>query len=259
VKIINFAQGALLTVGVYLVYWLSVLTGLDPYATLPAVVLLLAGLGYLIQVGIINRVLRQERVSQLLITFGLAMFFENGLLALFGANHRSVTTFLGSSTLVFGSVRVSATSAVAFGGAAVAIAALWLFLAHTRLGTAIRSVAQQPDSAALAGINVRHVYAVAFAVGTGMVGLAAVLMAPIYDVEPKVGNVFGVIAFIVVVLGGLGSVFGAALAGLILGLAQNLFATYVSPQLSVAFLFVVFIAILLVRPTGLFGRSFRMS
>jgi branched-chain amino acid transport system permease protein len=259
IKIINFAQGALLMVGVYLVYWLALGTGLDPYLTLPLVVVAMAGIGYLVQVGLINRVLGQERTSQLLITFGLAMALENGALLFFGPNHRSVETFLGDGALAILGVRISHVALVAVAGSVITVVALYIFLNKTRLGTAVRSVAQQPESAELSGINVKGAYAIAFAIGTSIVGVAAVLIAPIYDVQPKVGTVFGVMAFIVVILGGLGNVFGAAVAGLLLGLAQNIFATMVNVGLSTAFVLVLFIAIMLVRPSGLFSRKVRVS
>jgi branched-chain amino acid transport system permease protein len=255
VKVINFAQGSLLMLGVYLVYWTVVLTGVDPYLTLPVVVLAMAGLGYLIQVALINPVLRQERTSQLLITFGLAMAVENGVLAAVGPDHRSVATFLGDATVAWGEVRVSAPALVLVAGALVTFAVLHVFLSSTRMGTAIRAVAQQPDSAELAGIDVKRVYAI----GTAVTGLAAVLISPIYDIEPRLGETFGVMAFIVVVMGGLGSVHGAALAGLILGVAQNLFATYLGLHLSAAFVFLVFLVVLFLRPQGIFSRRVRVA
>jgi len=144
-------------------------------------------------------------------------------------------------------------------GTARSIGLLFLFLNRTRLGTAIRAVSQQSDSAELAGINVKRIYAIAFAIGCALVGIAAVLMAPLYDINPSMGEVFGIMAFIVVVLGGLGNVQGAALGGLVLGVGQNLFASYVSFQMSIAFVFLFFIIILLVRPTGLFGRAARVA
>lgn len=259
VKVINFAQGSLLMLGVYLVYWTVVLTGIDPYLTLPVVVLAMAGVGYAIQVALINPVLRQERTSQLLITFGLALAVENGVLAVVGPDHRSVSTFLGDTTVVWGEVRVSAPALVLVAGALVTFAVLHAFLRRTRLGTAIRCVAQQPDSAELAGIDVKRVYAIAFAIGTAVTGLAAVLISPIYDIEPKLGETFGVMAFIVVVMGGLGSVHGAALAGLVLGVAQNLFATYLGLHMSAAFVFVVFLLVLFLRPQGIFSRKVRVA
>ncbi len=259
VKIINFAQGALLTVALYGVWLFQRAAGLDPYLTLPAVVAVMAGLGYLIQAGLIGRVLGKERTSQLLITFGLAMVLKNLCLVLWGADNRSVTSRYGDRVLGFLGVRMTVASVVAVAGSALTVAFLYLFLHRTRAGTAIRAVAQQPDSAELAGINVRRVYAAAFAVGTALIGVAASLMAPIYPIHPGAGDSFGIMAFIVVILGGLGSVFGAALAALLIGVLQNVFATLVSVQLSTAFVFLVFIVAMIARPSGIFGQKARVA
>lgn len=259
VKVINFAQGALLMVGVYMVYWTVSITGADPYLSLPIVVVAMALLGFVIQYVVINPVLKKERTSQLLITFGLGMFLENLILATMGPDVRRVHTSFRGQAVAIGDVRVSYESIVLIIVTALCIGALFLYLNRTKIGTAIRAVAQQPDSAELAGINVKRIYAVAFAIGMAMTGVAAVLMAPIYDVHPSMGEAFGVMAFVVVVLGGLGNVQGAAIAGLVLGVLQNLFAMFVSFQLSLAFVFFVFILILLVRPQGLFGRATRVA
>lgn len=259
VRVINFAQGALLMLGVYVVYWTVTLTGVDPYLTLPVVVIAMALLGYLIQSVIINPVLKKERTSQLLITFGLGMLIENLILATMGPDVRSVHTFLRGKSIAIGDVRVSYESLVLVGVTAVCIFGLFLYLNRTKLGTAIRAVSQQPDSAELAGINVKRIYCLAFGIGMAMTGVGAVLMAPLYDVNPGMGEAFGIMAFIVVVLGGLGNVQGAALAGLTLGIVQNLFAMFVSIQLSLAFVFFFFILVLLIRPQGLFGRALRVA
>lgn len=259
IKVINFAHGAFLMLGVYLAYCTTLVIGIDAYLTLPVVVVVMAVFGYVFQSGLINPVLKKDRISQLLITFGAGMAITNGVQAVAGPDHRSVHTFLSSTVWTVGNLRISAPSLVMIAGTAVSIGVLFLFLNHTRLGTAIRAVSQQPDSAELAGINVKRIYAIAFAIGSAMVGIAAVLMAPLYDINPSMGEVFGIMAFIVVVLGGLGNVQGAALAGLVLGVGQNLFASFVSFQMSIAFMFVFFIIILLVRPTGLFGRAARVA
>jgi len=259
VKIINFAQGALLTVALYGVWLFQRASGLDPYLALPAVVAVMACLGYLIQAGLISRVLGKERTSQLLITFGLAMVLENLCLAVWGADHRSVSSRYGDTVLRFLGVRMTVASVVGVAGSALTVGFLYLFLHRTRAGTAIRAVAQQPESAELAGINVRRVYAAAFAVGTALIGVAASLMAPIYPIHPGAGDSFGIMAFIVVILGGLGSVVGAAFAGLLIGVLQNVFATLVSVQLSTAFVFLVFIVVMIARPSGIFGRTARVA
>jgi branched-chain amino acid transport system permease protein len=259
IKIINFAQGALLTLALYLVYLLDRELGINPYLTLPLVVLAMGAVGYLIQLGFIDRVLGRERASQLLITFGLAMAVKNGCLVLFGPDHVSVTVSFGSRVVRLAGVRVTVASLIALGGAVVTMVALYVFLHRTRVGTAIRAVAQQPESARLAGINARQMYALAFAIGTALAGVAAVLIAPIYAIQPDVGDAFGVMAFIVVILGGLGSVFGAAATALLVGVAQSVFATMVNVQMSTAFVFLVFIVLMIARPNGLFGRATRVA
>jgi len=259
VKIINFAQGALLTVALYGVYLMYSHFRIDPYLTLPAVVAGMAALGYLIQTVLIDRVLNKERASQLLITFGLALALQNGCLALFGADYHSVNTPIDSQVIHPFGVAVTVVSLVAMGGSALSVAFLYLFLRKTRVGTAIRVVAQQPDSAELAGINVRRMYALAFALGCALAGVAAVLISPMYPIQPNVGDTFGIIAFIVVVLGGLGSVTGAAAAAMLIGIGQSVFATMINVQMSTAFVFLVFIVLMIVRPNGLFGRTERVA
>ena len=259
IKIINFAQGALLMFGAYLSYWIVVWSGMDPYLTMPFVILGMALLGYVIQVLLINPVLGQERTSQLLITFGISLLIQNGALALWGPDIRFVESVVGYKTFELFGIRVGASSAIAIAGAVIIIGLFFLFLNKTRTGIAIRAVAQQSDSALLSGIDVKKIYALAFAIGSAMVGAASVLIVPIYDIFPLMGEQFGIIAFIVVVLGGLGNVQGAAIAGVFLGVTQNLFAVYVSNQLSVAILFLIFLVTLLFRPQGIFIRRMRVS
>jgi branched-chain amino acid transport system permease protein len=259
IKIINFAQGALLTVALYLVYLLATHLHINPYLTLPVVVLAMGALGYLIQLALIDRVLGKARVSQLLITFGLGMALRNACLAVFGPDHLSVNVSFGSRVVDLAGVRVTVVSLLAVAGSVLVIAFLYVFLHRTRAGTAIRAVAQQPDSARLAGINARQMYALAFAIGTSLVGVAAVLISPIYAIQPDVGDTFGVMAFIVVILGGLGSVFGAAVTAVLIGVGQNVFATMVNVQMSTAFVFLVFIVLMILRPNGLFGRATRVA
>ena len=259
IKIINFAQGSLLMFGAYLSYWIVIWTDIDPYLTLPFVVLGMGILGYVIQITLINPVIGQERTSQLLITFGISLLIQNGALALWGPEIRFVETFVGYKTFDLFGIRVGASSAIAIAGAATIISLFFLFLNKTRTGIAIRAVAQQSDSALLSGIDVKKIYALAFAIGSAMVGAASVLIVPIYDIFPLMGEQFGVIAFIVVVLGGLGHIQGAAVAGVFLGVTQNLFAVYVSNQLSIAILFLIFLVTLLFRPQGIFIRRMRVS
>jgi branched-chain amino acid transport system permease protein len=257
-KIINFAHGQILMLGMYLTWVLVSVLGLDLYVSLPVVFLATLALGAAIQRGLIEPVLKSERSSQLLITFGLGMVLQNGVVMVFGQNYHSLAVSYASNIVEVQGLRASQATLIAIVGSLVTLVALYRFLGHTRLGTSIRAVSQQPDSAALVGIDVQRVHVITFALGTGLVGIAATLMTPIYYVQPEVGTQFGVMAFMVVVLGGLGNAFGAALAGLIIGLVQNLFATFISVEMARAFTFLVFILILFVRPHGLFGRTARV-
>lgn len=258
-KIINFAQGALLTVALYGIYLLYAYTGINPYLSLPIVVVGMGAIGYLIHIGLIDRVLGKERVSQLLITFGLAMAIKHVCLAVWGPDHRSVNVSFADRVVDLFGVRLTVASLIAVGGSALTVWFLFVFLHRTRVGMAIRAAAQQPESAELAGIDVRRTYALAFAVGTALAGVGAVLIAPIYAIQPDVGDTFGVMAFLVVILGGLGSVFGAAAAAMIIGMAQSVFATMVNVQMSTAFVFLGFIVVMIARPNGLFGRTARVA
>ncbi len=259
VKIINFAHGALLMLAMYLTYFLVTGWGLDPYVSLPIVLVVMALVGWAIQSGVINRVMTAERTSQLLITFGIALMIENAAVMLWGQNYRSISVGYTRNVIEIFGVRFSVASLLALGGAIVSFILLYVFLHHTRTGTAIRAVSQQPESAALAGIDVKRIYAIAFGIGAAMVGVAAVFMSPIYYVQPSVGTPFAIMAFIIVVLGGLGSVWGAAAAGMLLGVVQNVFATMVSVEMAPTFVFVVFIVAMLFRPYGLFGHSERVA
>lgn len=258
-KIINFAQGALLTVALYGIYLLYAYTGINPYLSLPIVVVGMGAIGFLIHIGLIDRVLGKERVSQLLITFGLAMAIKHVCLAVWGPDHRSVNVSFADRVVDLFGVRLTVASLIAVGSSALTVWFLFVFLHRTRVGMAIRAAAQQPESAELAGIDVRRTYALAFAVGTALAGVGAVLIAPIYAIQPDVGDTFGVMAFLVVILGGLGSVFGAAAAAMIIGVAQSVFATMVNVQMSTAFVFLGFIVVMIARPNGLFGRTARVA
>jgi len=259
VKIINFAHGALLALGMYMAYFLITLAGFDPYLTLPVVVVAMFLVGWAIQSGIINRIMDSDRTSQLLITFGLALMVQNGAIMLWGHEYRSATVPYARKVFDILGIRFSFAALLALTGSAISLVLLYLFLHRTRTGTAIRAVSQQPDSAALAGINVKSIYGIAFGVGSAMVGVAAVFMVPIYFVQPSVGDPFVLMAFITVVLGGLGSVWGAAAAGMMLGVIQNLFATMVNVEMAPTFVFLVFMVIMFFRPYGLFGRTERIS
>jgi branched-chain amino acid transport system permease protein len=254
-EIVNFAHGALLTLGMYLGFLLVDRLGMNPYATLLVVVPALFLVGAALQAGLLNRAIGQPLENQLLLTFGVAILIENGLLLLFGATPRSVGVAFGAPLRVFGAV-VSFPRIVAFVAALLLAGALYWVLRHTKVGTAIRAVGQNAHGAALVGIDARRMSILTFAVGASTVGAAAVLVLPLLRTEPTTGATFTIIAFVVVVLGGLGNVVGALIGGLAIGLIQQLGGVLLPGQDNLMAVFVVFLATLFLRPQGIFaGRA----
>lgn len=263
--IINFAHGAMMTIGMYAAFVLVAETGLDPYATIFVSVALLFVIGVAVQKVLINRVMGQPLENQLLLTLGLAIFIENALLLAFSATPRAVQLPYGTGSIPLGFTDLqlpfrflgavaSLPRTIAFFGALLIAAGLYALLRRTKLGTAIRAVAENPNGASLVGVNVPQIYVLTFGIGAGCVGAAAVLVLPFLSLEPTTGEMFNILAFVIVVLGGLGSVTGALIGGLLIGVAQELGGIVFTGQSKLLAVFIVFILVLFLRPQGLFGR-----
>lgn len=255
-RVINFAQGSLLMVGMYTSYWLRQLWGVDPYLSIPIVAVVLFALGYVAHRAVIDPARDAPEHNQLLLTLGLSLILQNAALALWGASFRSVSLPYTDATLSIGFVAIGLTKVAAFVAAVAMIAALYLLLTRTDLGREMRAAAEDRVGALVIGIDVRRVHAVAFGIGSACAGVAGALILPFLHVSPNVGEVFVITAFIVVVLGGMGSVVGALVGGLVVGVAGSLGAALLPAQagsLNEIVLFVLFVGILLVRPSGLFG------
>ena len=251
--IINFAHGALLMVALYAVYWLKVGLGVDPYLALPLVVPAMFALGYLLQRGIINRASHGRDENILLVTLGLSIVLENLALMAFRSDTRSIDTAYTLSTLQIGPAFISVPKLVALAGALVFSALLMALITGTDLGRAIRAVAKEKQGARLMGIDVEHVYAMSFGIGLACLGAAACFLLPAYYVNPQVGAGFVLVAFTIVVLGGMGSFAGALLGGLLIGVVESIGGLYLGESLGQIGIFVIFIGVLLFRPQGLFG------
>jgi len=252
--IVNFAHGALLTVGMYVTYTLSDRAGLDPYLSLLVAVPVLFLLGALLQRGLIDRTLGQPLENQLLLTLGIALLLENALLLGYGGEPRSVRPSYDRPVDVFTAV-ADLSRILAFVGALAIAGLLFFLLQRTRLGTAIRAVAANPRGAQLVGVDVRRIYTLTFAIGTACAGAAGVLVVPFVTVEPTIGELFNIVAFVVVVLGGLGSVPGAVIGGLVIGLTEQLGGLIFPGQNPLLSVFAVFVLVLFLRPQGIFGRT----
>ena len=251
--IINFAHGALLMVALYAVYWLRQAWGVDPYLALPLVVPGMFALGYALQRGVINRASHGRDENILLVTLGIAIVLENLALLWFQSDTRTIETAYTLSTVEIGPAFIAVPKLVAFAGALVSAALLMLIVKRTDLGRAIRAVAKEKQGARLMGIDVDHVYAMSFGIGLACLGAAACFLLPAYYVNPQVGGGFVLVAFTIVVLGGMGSFAGALLGGLLVGVVESIGGLVLGESLGQIGIFLIFIAVLLFRPQGLFG------
>ena len=252
---INFAHGAALMVALYAVYLLKAHLGIDPYLALPIVVPGMFALGYALQRAVINRASHGKDENILLVTLGISIVLENLALMLFKSDTRSIETAYTLTTIQIGPAFIAVPKLVAFGGALVASALLLLIVTRTDLGRAIRAVAKEKHGAKLMGIDVDHVYAMSFGIGLACLGAAACFLLPAYYVNPQVGSGFVLVAFTIVVLGGMGSFAGALVGGLLIGVVESLGGLVLGESLGQIGIFVIFIGVLLFRPQGLFGAS----
>jgi branched-chain amino acid transport system permease protein len=251
--IINFAHGASLMVALYGVYFLKEKLGIDPYLALPIMVPTMFALGYMLQRGVINRASHGKDENILLVTLGLSIILENLALLFFKSDTRNIETAYTLTTVSIGPAMISLPKLVSFVGALVVSAVLLAVMRYTDLGRAIRAVAKEKHGARLMGIDVDHVYAMCFGIGLACLGAAACFLLPTYYVNPLVGNGFVLVAFTIVVLGGMGSFVGALVGGLLIGVVESIGGLYLGESLGQVGIFAIFIAVLLFRPQGLFG------
>lgn len=251
--IINFAHGAALMVALYGVWLLRERWGIDPYAALLVMVPAMFTLGYVLQRGIINRASHGKDENILLVTLGLSIVLENLALLVFKSDTRTIETAYTLTTVEIGPAFIALPKLLAFAGALVVSFILLLIVGKTDLGRAIRAVAKEKQGARLMGIDVDHVYAMCFGLGLACLGAAACFLMPAYYVNPQVGNGFVLVAFTIVVLGGMGSFAGALLGGLLIGVVESLGGLVLGESLGQVGIFLIFILVLLLRPQGLFG------
>ena len=254
-EIINFAHGEFLMIGMYLTYILFHFAGIDPYLSLLIIIPLSFVLGLGVQKTIIQPLLDAPPLNQIFATIGLSLILQNLALWIFKADYLTVKTTYASKNLFLGDLIFNVPRLIAFFLAIGIIVMLFLFLKNTYTGMAIRALAQQRRAAMLMGIDVYRTYAVAFGIGIACVGAAGTILMPIYFVFPTIGALFVLIAFVVVILGGYNSLVGSLVAGLLIGIIETFSGFFISPHLKEAIYFIIFIFILIFRPTGLLGRS----
>jgi branched-chain amino acid transport system permease protein len=251
--IINFAHGAMLTAALFAAYFMRKLFGIDPYLAVFILIPAFFLLGYGLQRFIIGPAAHGNDGNILLVTLGLAVVIENALLYFFRADTRTIDVSYSFDVVPIAGMFLSTPRLVGFAGAVIVALLLWLLLTFTDTGKAIRAVAKEKLGAQLSGIDVAHIYAVTFGIGAACVAIAACLLIPTYYVNPHVGNAFVLIAFTTVVLGGMGSIPGALIGGLFVGVVESLCGLYLGESLGQIGIFLMFILVLLFRPSGLLG------
>jgi len=253
-RVVNFAHGEFLMVGMFTAYWLFQLWHIPTYlaalVTLPAFALF----GLSAYQLVIKRIMGQGDVVQIFATVGIGVILQNTALVLWTGDFRTIRSAYADAIWRVSGIQISVPLLVAFVVAGMVTGLLFTFLNRTMEGKAIRAVVQDPLAALAMSIDLNQIYRWTFTIGTCCVGLAGVLLAPSYPIFPAIGVSFGLVSFVVVVLGGLGSMIGALLGGLIIGLVEVFSGFFVATDLKQAFYFLVFVLVLVLRPQGLFGQ-----
>ncbi len=254
-RVINFAHGDLLMVGMYLAYYSFRLLGVDPFLSIVIVIPLMFVFGMFLQRAFIQRVLNALPQNQILLTIGLGLIMSNTVMLIFTSDYKILSTSYSSASVMLGGLSISKPLFVSFVITAGITLVLYWFLIRTNVGQAIRATAQDREAAQLMGVNVRRMGLLAMGIGAALAGTAGALISPTYYIFPQVGGAFTLKAFVIVVLGGMGSVIGATLGGIVIGAVESLAAVYVSSGLKELFVYLLFLVVLLVKPSGLLGKS----
>jgi branched-chain amino acid transport system permease protein len=254
--IINFSHGEFVMLGMYAAFWGFSLFHLSPYACLIFGLPFFYVFGVLLYKMLIQRIVFREHSTMVFATLGLSMFFQNIVMLMWSADHRSVK-LAGSLASVwsFFGLRFPVVKALSFIIVLITTVLFYVFLNKTFTGKAIRAVSQTPRGADLVGIDRQRIFRLAFGIGTAIAALAGILLSATYPIYPTVGTAFVLLAYIVIVLGGMGSITGALVGGLLIGLVESLSGYFIAPDLKQVVYFIAFILILLVRPWGLLGQK----
>jgi len=257
-EIVNFAHGEFYMLGAMLAYFLTMNAGLGYWPTILIVTVVAMSLGYVLYEALLVSLRGESFERSILLTLGLSMVLQNGAIFLFTTTPKMVSSSLSYSNITAGGLRLPLSRLFALGLGLAAFGALYLILYYTRVGKAMRGVAQNRDAALMVGIDPRAVSRLAVAIGIGLSGLAGAALAPVYAVHPTMGFSFVFKAFAIIIIGGLGSISGAAIAAVALGILESLAGGFLPMVMVDALAFISMIAILLVRPQGLFGRGVRV-
>lgn len=253
-NIVNVAHGALIMLGAYLTFWLFTLGGLDPFLSLPLTIVALFVYGYCLQRYVLNLIVRAQLFLTLLITFGVEVVMINVARLLWASDLRQVTPTYAAANFAVGGLTIPWVRLWVFVATLVLSVTFLFVLERTRLGRAIRATSEELRAARLTGIPVAHIYAVTFGLGAALAGAAGGLWGMLFPITPVMGGSLTLKSFVVAVLGGLGTMMGAIVGGLVLGIAESFTSTYLGPTYPNVISFGLLVLILIVRPTGILGR-----
>ena len=254
-RVINFAHGDLLMLGMYGTYYLFTLFNIDPFMSIIITIPLMFLYGGFLQKFFFNRVLGSLPQNQILLTIGMGLVMSNVVMLAFTSDYKILSTTYSSSSFSIMGISVSTPLVISFVITAAITAALYWFLLKTDTGQAIRATAQDREAAQLMGINVKRMSIIAFGLGSALAGTAGALISPTYYIFPQVGSIFTLKAFVITVLGGMGSIVGATLGGVLIGIAESIGGVYFGSGWKEVVVFVLFLLVLLFKPAGLMGKS----
>lgn len=254
VRVVNFAHGEFAVVAMYAAYLLFVTLGLDPLISLFPIAAAFFAIGFLLQVTLVNRFVGRSEHEQFILLVGLAIIIVNGILMIFGPDARPTNLPYSLDSYVIGPLFIDKARVYSAIAALVVSAVLFGFFRYTRTGTAIRACADNLTGAAVVGLNVKRLYAITFGIGLACVGAAGALMVTIADASPSLSQAFTLLAFTIVIIGGLGSMTGALVGGLLIGVSEALASFFFAPSMKSMVSFALLVAVLVLRPQGLMGR-----
>ncbi|WP_311031139.1 branched-chain amino acid ABC transporter permease [Mesorhizobium koreense] len=254
-NIVNLAHGAFIMLGAYLAWHLYVYLGIDPFLGLPITAIVMFGVGYAVQRGILNLVVRAPMFNTLLITFGMEVVLTYLAQLAFSADFRTINPSYAGTNVALGPVVIPTVRLAAFGVAIALTVAMWLFLLRTKLGRAIRATAQNLVAARLYGVEPRHLYAMTFGIGIGLAGVAGGLYGTVSQINPYIGATLTAKCFAIAIIGGLDNPLGVIVGGLVLGIIESLAILYIGATFGDVASFGVLVLVLIIRPSGLLGRT----
>ncbi len=257
-EIVNFAHGEFYMLGAMLAYFLTVNAGMGYWPTVAIVLAVALCVGYVLYEALLSSMRGSNFERSILLTLGLSMVLQNGAVFLFTTTPKMISNGIAYSNLVLGGLRLSLARLYALGLGLAAFGALYFILHRTRVGKAMRGVAQSRDAALMVGIDPRAVSRLAVAIGIGLSGLAGAALAPVYAVHPLMGFSFVFKAFAIIIIGGLGNVSAAAMVAVVVGILESVMGGFLPPVMVDALVFVAMIAVLILRPHGIFGRGVRV-